>query len=319
MPLTNANLLTEDRLARWLIENSPVKIQIARVWPFLGVAGGMLTYARQNLALNAAGTIIDGSPVADSSDAVSSVTYLIQEFITRYSVNFADQDRYEDPNDLDATEYALALRRLLYGYFAFLDLPAGSGGLIDLLDPVRSIDVSGGALTLDCMDHAYNLVVANDGRPTVIMTSSRGLRSYSSLCREAGFEPPKVPWRWYNPATGEMDECEVIAFNGTPILINDMMASANSPLPGDQRIWFIVLGDDGASGPTRGVTGFVPRKRLHDMFVKRETNGVPDFVAQVVNTTNDVWVSWPVGLATGSQGALSLIHNFTPVADCGIG
>lgn len=40
MPLTNANLLTEGRLARWLIENSPVKLQIARVWPFVGVAGG---------------------------------------------------------------------------------------------------------------------------------------------------------------------------------------------------------------------------------------------------------------------------------------
>ncbi|MBZ0137953.1 MAG: hypothetical protein K8I27_16475 [Planctomycetes bacterium] len=82
MPLTNANLLQQDELARWLVENSPFKLQIARVWPFTGVRGGELTYARQNSPINPAGTIADCSGVVDSSDAASSVTFPIRE---RYS------------------------------------------------------------------------------------------------------------------------------------------------------------------------------------------------------------------------------------------
>ena len=33
----------------------------------------------------------------------------------------------------------------------------------------------------------------------------------------------------------------------------------------------------------------------------------------------DTWVSFPAGLAVGTQGALSLIHNFAAPADCAIG
>lgn len=51
-PLSGAQYLSEDRRARWLIENSPRKLQIARLWPFLGVAGSGLMFARENTALS---------------------------------------------------------------------------------------------------------------------------------------------------------------------------------------------------------------------------------------------------------------------------
>lgn len=302
MPLQAAAGLAQDQLARWLIENSPSKLQIAKIWPFTGVRGGELSYARQNSALNAASQELDCAVVSESVDAAENVTFPIRDFITRYQICFADQDRFKFPNDLDATEYALAVRRLLYGYFEFLDAPIGNGGLLDQVDSTRIVDLGGTSpLTLDCMDDAYQRVVSNDGRPTVIMTSSRGLRTYQSLTRAAGYEPPKVPYAWYDPATRRMKECEAPAFNGTPILINDMMESFQEPDASVQRIWFLVLGDDGDSGPTRGVHGIVPEPLKNRMFVRRETNGsIVAGAGTEVTPVIDVWVSWPVGLATGS-------------------
>jgi hypothetical protein len=207
--------------------------------------------------------------------------------------------------------------------------------LLDIIGANQSVNLGGGGnpLTLDCMDHAYNLVTANNGRPTHIMTSSRGLRTYQSLCRAAGYEPPKVPWNWYDPALKRMVPGEAPSFNGTPILINDMMVSAGSTAEADQRIYFMALGDDGNAGPGRGVVGFVPEARKHSMFVRRETMGFPEVnpitftvppagedvtLEPTANLKSEktVWVSFPAGLAIGSQGALSMVHNFAPVSDC---
>ena len=322
MPLSNASLLADDVLSAWIVENSPVKLQIARVWPFMGVRGGSLRYARQIEQLVPGAQVTDCTPVGDSSDSPEDEQFLIREFITRYSICFADQDRYRHPNNLDAAEYALAVRKLLYAYFAFLDdTTPGSRSLWDIMDTSRRVDPGGGALTLDCLNEAFNLLVENDGRPTIGMASSRTLRTYQSLCYAAGYEPPKVSFDWYNPAKRRMEKGWAPAFNGVPIMINDRMASATSELAADQRIWFLTLGDDGRSGPTRGVTGIVPDALKHRMFVKRETNGIADNSGggSAPQTALDVWVTWPVGLATGSQGAISVIHNFAPVSACSPG
>lgn len=55
------------------------------------------------------------------------------------------------------------------------------------------------------------------------------------------------------------------------------------------------------------------------LFIKRETNGIADNTGGGLDpqTAIDVWVSWPVGVATGSQGAISVIHNFDAITDCG--
>lgn len=320
MPLSSADLLAEDVLAAWLVENSPVKLQIARVWPFLGVAGGSLKYARSMFALSPALQVADCTGIGENSETAEEVEFKILDFMTRYSICFADQDRYRHPNNLDATEYALSVRKLLYAYFAFLDDTANPASLWNIMAPSRRVNMGGGPLTLDCLNHAFNLVVENDGRPTVIMASTRGLRSYQSLCYAAGYEPPKVAFNWYNPAKGRMEQGWAPAFNGVPILVNDQMVSASLSTPGQQRIWFLALGDDSKSGPTRGVSGIVPEALKGSMFVKRETNGIADTTGGGLEpqTAIDVWVSWPVGLATGSQGAISVIHNFAPVSDCEI-
>ena len=285
----------------------------------MGVAGGSLKYARETSALTLGTQVGDCSPIGDSSDSPTEVEFIIRDFMTRYSICFADQDRYRHPNNLDATEYALAIRKLLYAYFEFLDNVSSAGSLWNIMDASRRIDMGGlNPLTLDCLNQAFNLVVENDGRPTVIMASTRTLRAYQSLCYAAGYEPPKVEFDWYNPAKRRMEKGWAPAFNGVPIMINDQMASAASEDPVAQRIWFLALGDDGKSGPTRGVSGIVPQSLKGSMFVKRETNGIADNTGGGLEpqTAMDVWVSWPVGLSVGSQGAISVIHNFTAISDC---
>jgi hypothetical protein len=41
---TNAANLTQDTLAKFLMEALDYKLQIARVWPFMGVPSGRLRY-----------------------------------------------------------------------------------------------------------------------------------------------------------------------------------------------------------------------------------------------------------------------------------
>lgn len=322
MPVNNANLLASIPAARWLLENNPRKIQIARVWPYLGIAGGSQSWARVDSFIGSAGSPISCSPIGESVDTATQVNFGFVELLTRYMVCFADQDHYRSPNDIDSVLYALAVRRLMYGYFAQLDL-AGPGSPLSLRDKMdlttRSVDMSGGPLTLDCLDHAYHLVDENEGRPSVIMTSSRGLRTYHSLCRNQGYDAPQIPFRWYDPVSRRMVGSWVTSFNGTPWLINDLMVGADDASPNEQRIYFIVLGDDSQARPTRGVTGIIPSDLKHRMFVKRATFGAPD-PGGLGNPlpAQDVWVSWPVGVAVPSQAAISLIHNFQPVADCSV-
>lgn len=237
------------------------------------------------------------------------------ELMTRYTFCFADQDRYRWPNNVDDVLYALAIRRLMYAYFQGLDADSGLLSLRAKMDlSNRSIDLQGEPLSLECLDEAYHMVDENDGRPTVIMTSSRCLRTYHKLWYDKNRRPPHVKFDWYDPMQGRMVEGEATAFNGTPWLINDMMESAELNTPAVQRIYFMVLGDDGNASPTRGVTGIIPDDLKGNMFIKRATHGMPEGGDPLL--VDSTWVSWPVGVAVPSQAAISMIGNFPPIGTC---
>jgi len=315
MPLTNANLLADDLLARWIVENSPVKIPFFQAWYWQTVAGKSLVYPRTTELAQAQVITTCGAP-DEQLPTLSKVEFPFKEFITRYSLCAVDLDLYQHPNNLDAVMYALAKIRLMYAYAALLgdDLQ----GLPALVDPARVIDRGGGALTLDCLDEAYELVSAGTGRPTLIMSHSRSLRTYRSLCRASGMGHERAPWMWYDQAKGRMVEGSVDAFNGTVWLANDFL---NKDDRGTERIYFMVVGDDGGPGPTRGVTGIVPATNGRNMFTKRTVEGIfnpngggPGSPAMQPGL--DVWVTMPAGLALGSQGALSIIQAFETVAPC---
>ncbi len=316
MPLTNADLLADDLLALYLVENSPIKVPFYQAWFWQSVAGKSLLYPRTT-ALAAATVSSDCQLISEQEPEISQAEFEFLEFITRYQICATDLDRYRHPQLLDRVLYAIAKRRLLYAYAGRIGAgPGVTGSLRDLIDGTSQVlDLSGGALTLDCLDEAYEVVTAGTGRPTLIMSHSRSLRTYRKLCRDAGFSAERVPWSWYDPAKGHDVQGSVDAFNGTPWLANDMMSQGTDP--GEQRIAFMMMGDDSGQGPTRGVTGIIPAAVGRELFVKRTVNALPDPGGSVQHVPGeDTWVSMPAGLALGSQGALSMIENYTTVAPC---
>ncbi|MEZ5992708.1 MAG: hypothetical protein R3E76_10185 [Planctomycetota bacterium] len=315
MPFTGAFTTQNTQAAKWLVENAPVKIQIHGHWSWIGVDGGSYVYSR--VPALADGVAADPcSPVNDASDLATPAQTLFLEYATRLQVCMADEDKFRAPNNPEAIELELAKIKLLYAYYAHLDLATGSsstGGLPDLCSPSNILDLGGAALSFPCLESAFNLVTANNGRPTIIMSNSRSQESYRNLCWAAGIEPPSVPWRWYDPAKGWVSGA-VTSFNGVPWLINDKMDIGDDPT--QRRIYFMVVGDDSNPTPTRGVVGTRPADLMRNPFIKRVTNGVPDFDNSAVNMTRDVWLTMPAGLALGSQGALSILQNFDWVGSC---
>ena len=298
------------------IENDPTIIQPSGHLPTLGVNGGSLVNSRVP-ALADAVVATACQAIPDTSDAFSPVRFTYVYYATRLQVCNLDQDLYEDPNSIEAMATNLMKIKLEYAFWSRIDTLTGSsstGGLPDLVAPGNIVDMGGAPLSFPCLERAFSLVTANNGRPTMIMSTSRTLESFRNLCWLAGIAPPDMPWKWYDPARRTWVAGEVTSFRGVPWLINDKMFQGNDPL--QRRIYFMVLGDDSGPGPTRGLVRIAPRKLVHSPYIKRVTNGVPDFANADVTMTKDIWMSMPAGLALGSQGALSILTNFAHVGEC---
>ncbi|MCC7509103.1 MAG: hypothetical protein IT464_06985 [Planctomycetes bacterium] len=313
MPVTNADLLSDDLLALWLVENAPIKIPFFQAWAWQQVAGKSLIYPRTT-TLSPAGVMADCATVLEQLPDISQAEMTFLDYVTRWQACASDLDRYRNPQLLQDIMFAAAKRRILYAYAQQLDSfgSAVGPGLPDLCAAGQLVDMAGGALTLACLDDAYERITAGTGRPTLIMSHSRSLRTYRKLCRDAGFKPERVPFMLYNPASRRMEDDTVDAFNGTPWLANDLCNAAGI---GTERTYFMVVGDDGKAGPTRGVTGIVPAHMGREMFIKRT---VPALLPND-GPGEDTFVTMPAGIAVGSQGALSIIQNYTTAASCGGG
>ena len=315
MPFTGASGTSNKQASKWLIENEPVKVQIHGHWPTLGVHGDTLVHSRVPALVDA--SVVDPcDPAKDHSDAATPHRFTMVNYATRLEVCMANQDISRIPNLIEAIEIEVGKIKLDYGFYARMDTVVGDpsiGGLPDLVAPGNVLDLAGGLLSFACLEAAFNLVTANNGRPTVIMSNSRSQESYRNLCWAAGIEPPSMPWRWYDPFKG-WQTGDVTEFHGVPWLINDKMDQG--PLPANRRIYFMVLGDDGGTGPTRGLVKIMPADLVRNPYILRATSGVPDFVAQEVNMTRDIWLTMPAGLALGSQGALSILQNFAHIGTC---
>ncbi|MCC7510851.1 MAG: hypothetical protein IT464_15945 [Planctomycetes bacterium] len=318
MPVTNADLLSDDLLALWLVENAPIKIPFFQAWSWQQVAGKSLIYPRTTalapaVMMTACGTVDEQLPDLSQAEMV------FVDYATRYTICASDLDRYRNPLLLQAILFAVAKRRILYSYAAQLDSAGvlAAPGLPDLCAAGQLVDMGGLGLTLDCLDDAYERITAGTGRPTLIMSHSRSLRTYRKLCRDAGFKAERAAFKWYNPASRRMEDGSVDAFNGTPWLANDL---CNADGTGTERTYFMVVGDDGKASPTRGVTGIVPAHLGSEMFIKRTVPALlPGPIQPDAGPGEDTFVTMPAGIAVGSQGALSIIQNYTTVASCGGG
>jgi hypothetical protein len=317
MPYTNAEGAAPIIVRPNVAENDPVKIQLLGRIPMLYVPGKELQVPRVPSLVPRKAIIVGGcGSVPDQSDTVETAIYGFNDFQTSYVVCDADQDRFGAFNNPDRNEENFAHMKGWYAWFEHIDQQTGDpkfGGLPDIAAPDKFLNIGGAPLSLPCLQKAYSLVTANNGRATVIMSHSRTLDSYENLCRANGFDTPTLPWVWYDPARG-WTQGEVPAFRGTPWLANDMIFDGNDPL--QRRIYFMVLGDDGGRGHTRGVSAIVPSDRRGQLFRKRVTAGHADFEAQTLQAAKVAWVSLTIGSSIGSQGALSILTNFGQIDPC---
>lgn len=157
----------------------------------------------------------------------------------------------------------------------------------------------------------YHLIKANNGKPTAIMSSTAAKVKYLKALNAAGKDEQTTKLSWRNGA-GKRVAIEETAVSGTPWLINDAMAD-------DDRIFFMVMGFGDSGTWSRGVTGIIPaglRGYNNSMFVRRTLDGVPDVTAVGPPLVTDLYTeklvsfSWPVGLAIGSPGAVSVYSGF---------
>lgn len=189
-PANSVNL-TQDQLAKWLIEDLPYRIQIARIFPFMGIQGGKISYARTPVLeteanISSMATILgEGgtSGITKTADpAASNSTFTLGELATRYKIEYSSMDRFRYPNNLDAVESALAIRRLIYMFYRKLDLattgnPGDFPSLSDMCLATQRFASAAApvaaAARIDEPQKAYSLIKSNNGRPNAIMCNSR--------------------------------------------------------------------------------------------------------------------------------------------------
>lgn len=342
MPLANVSRLMQQLRQSWLIENFPHKLQIPRTWVWKIIEGTQIAFARTNrmdpaeLAEISAGGCDTAVPErTDQPD--SEAIFELVTIITRFQICMADIDRIRDPELLKQVLGVLADMRLMYRYFQRLGQATGGvsqfPGLQDIVGAGKTINMGGAALTFAALDQAYHLIESNQGRANAIMSNSRALRTFRNLYfGDGGGEPKDVPASWMDPVLGEVT-APITAFNGTPWYINDLIDDQAGETG---IIYFMVLGDDGGPGHYRGITGLVPQGFENRWFLRRDANGlvgtgeatvgldIPSvpFIGSVqapvtipTLPTVDTWVSWPTGVAMGSQGSLSILKGFNLVAD----
>jgi hypothetical protein len=313
----NVTNLTQDQLAKWLTEEFYQKIQIARVMPFMGIEGGMISYPRTP-QLSVALPLGDGTTaIANQTPNVvaSNATFALGELATRFKLDYSAQDRYKVPNNLDALLSAAAIRSLSYGFFRKMDAStSGVNGdfpsLRDLCIAANRFDSNNGTplQRLWELQTAYNLVNANNGRPNAIMCNSRAWRWIVDAHQGAGLMPQYVECEWGDPQKGTT-RAPQLAINGTPVYINEMVETEGEPEEAHTRIYFMVLGDSGEAGPTRGITGIIPAPLKGTMFVRRESSEPATTTSSLIN----VDYTWPVAIAMGSPGALAILENVNVV------
>jgi len=137
--------LTQEQLVKSLIEKIRWNVEIAPFWPYRGVVGGLLRYARTGQLAAAdmddlATILADGADIADNTPAADQgVTYTLGELSSRYKIDYNAQDRWRYQN-LDDVLAVIACMRCLLMSFRKLDLdavPAATGDYPVTLRDVR--------------------------------------------------------------------------------------------------------------------------------------------------------------------------------------
>jgi hypothetical protein len=308
----NAVQLTQEQLVKTVIEKIRYKVELANFWPVRGVIGGTLRYARTNQLsagdINALATILaDGADITDQTAGVDeTVTYTCGELASRYKLDYNAQDRWRYQS-IDNALAIIACTRLLLMSFRKLDLDNASGegdydSLYDMCDGSQIVAGGGVAPTLDKLQQTWHLVTAGNARANCIMCNNRASRAIIKAYNDQGMHPTEVELPFPDPISGGMKMTRVPAINGTPILVNDLIATSD---PGNTtRIYMMVMGED-CERQIYGVTGIIPKDLEGKLFIRRESAEPSAATSSRMNVT----YTYPTATAMGCASALAILEN----------
>lgn len=316
----NARLLSNDVLAKWLLEDFPFRIQLSTVFPFLPVAGDALRYATTG-ALTPGATIGQCGPIPEDTKQPNDPNRMhrFAEIATQFRVCYKAQDIFSsNVNDQVAVQMALATRELLYKFWTLFESGDASAnpdefdGLLRLVDPSKVVDLGCRELTLEDMDRAKELVRTNDGRGIVIFTSSIGKRAIHAAHWVRGLNPDYEEMKFSCP-DGNTKMQQVLKFDGAPVYINDLnqVFECNGNKPGKLIPPEKALNVDGfdPSGATNIWFFVVGAGNLHGIMPEKAQSIIVRSTILADASTLVYHVTMPVGIALGSVGALSVIKN----------
>ncbi len=320
-PIGNqARLLSNDVLAKWLLEDFPYRIQLAPVFPILPIAGDQLRYATTG-PLPPAVNIGQCAAIADDTKQPNDANraHPLAEIATQFRVCYKAQDIFSsNVNDQVAVQMALAVRELLYQFWTLFERgdatanPDEFDGLHRLVHSGNLIDLQGRGLHTVDLHRAKELVRSNDGRGVVIFTSSVGKIAILEALYARGAHPHYEEMQFPTPGGGFRTE-QVLKFDGAPVYVNDLnqvfecqaqkigrLVPCES-LPKYEgydlatNIWFFILGPG-------NLHGIMPA--MAPNIIVRSTI-LPDASTLVYHLT------MPIALALGSIAALAVIKNAT--------
>jgi len=309
MPIgANAWMLSETRIAPFLVENDPVRINFMGRMAMRGVAGGALAVARTP-RLTPGFAIDDCAEVSDNSKSIDRAEFEFAEYVDSYRLCSSAVDRYSDPNDQDLVQEVLSERALWLAIardlFALTPSPGQIESFRTLADPGR-VATLGGAVTIRAMNWLTRRVTDNEGVSAIIVSHSRIRSAFIEVCSDLGLEPT-MDVNVYNPLKGRYQSVKMTQWNGCPWFDND-----EAPLtPGDPDTGDIVCfvpGDQGGVGPGRGVQLILPENHVSNPFIRREVL-IPG------QTETEVQVTLPIGSMVGSQGAITILGEVNAVPD----
>ena len=310
---TQAALLTQDPVAKGLIEQLPRPVPILKVFPFMKVEGAQLRVGTVAAALTPATGLVPSDVLPDDTETPAAYGPHVMGYLnTGYYLTFQAMDGFTFPNEQESDQSDLAVQRLLYGFCASMENASGSvypnyQGIPGLLNGHSGqVLTPGGAFAISHVYAGWKLIKSNNGRPNAIMSTTAAQLEYIQAMIAAGIGLEYTDVWWDDPKEG-LVKVEILSVMGTPWFVNDAMSNS-------KRIYFMVLGF-GESGTTaRGLTAIIPagmKGYKNSMFVRRQLPATVDITSQGPPVTAGIlsqeyvnW-GWPVGLACGAPGALS--------------
>lgn len=248
--LAEASKLGLNDLASGVIENIVTVNQMYNFLPFDEVYGNALAYNRESVLGDAQALALGGTITAKAAPSFTQITTALTTLIGDAEIDgrlIAQGVGSNAGNDLIAAQVASkakAVSRLYQGMLITGD--SASAGQFDGLKKLVSAGqkVVGGALSFEKLDELLHKVKSKDGQVDALVMCERDIRALRVLKRALG---------------GASDADRVMvngismeAYAGVPVLRNDWITPAGSPLASDV---YAVNFDDG--GRSNGIAGLV--------------------------------------------------------------